>query len=81
MNTLDEVPNDPQVLARKMFVDLDTPDGEKVKQIGISVKLSETPGSIRSLAPSLGQHTDEILADIGYDPTQIVRWRDEGSIR
>jgi crotonobetainyl-CoA:carnitine CoA-transferase CaiB-like acyl-CoA transferase len=81
MNTLDEVPNDPQVLARKMIVDLDTPDGEKVKQVGISVKLSETPGSIRSLAPSLGQHTDEILADIGYDPSQIARWREEGSIK
>jgi len=80
MNTLDEVPNDPQVLARKMIVDLDTPDGEKVKQVGISVKLSETPGSIRSLAPSLGQHTDEILADIGYDPSQIARWREDGSI-
>ena len=65
MLTLDEVPNDPQVLARKMIVEVDTPEGGKVKQVGISVKLSDTPGTIRSLAPKLGQHTDEILARAG----------------
>ncbi len=81
MYTLDEVPNDPQVLARKMIVELDTPEGGKVKQVGISVKLSETPGSIRSLAPKLGQHTDEILGDLGYEQAQIERWREEGSIK
>ncbi len=54
MLTLDEVPDDPQVLARKMIVDVDTPDGGTVKQVGISVKLSETPGSIRSVAPEAG---------------------------
>ncbi len=81
MNTLDEVPNDPQVLARKMIVEVEGPDGLKVKQVGISVKLSDTPGSIRSLAPTLGQHTDEILADIGYRKEDIERWREEGSIK
>ena len=81
MNTLDEVPNDPQVLARKMIVELDAPGGQKVKQIGISVKLSETPGSIRSLAPSLGQHTDEVLGELGYGKEQIDRWREEGAVK
>ncbi len=81
MNTLDEVANDPQVRARKMIVDLDAEDGRKVKQVGISVKLSETPGSIRSLAPALGQHTEEILTGLGYTLEQIQKWRDEGSIK
>jgi crotonobetainyl-CoA:carnitine CoA-transferase CaiB-like acyl-CoA transferase len=81
MNTLDEVEHDPQVRARKMIVELDAPGGQKVKQVGISVKLSETPGSIRTLAPALGQHTDEVLATLGYSPEQIEKWRDEGAIK
>ncbi|HEY6420053.1 MAG TPA: CaiB/BaiF CoA-transferase family protein [Candidatus Binataceae bacterium] len=81
MLTLDEVPNDPQVKARKMVVELDAPDGQKVKQVGISVKLAETPGSIRSLAPQLGQHTDEVLGELGYPQEQIDRWREEGAVR
>src|SRR5580658_3922471 len=81
MLTLDEVPNDPQVKARKMVVELDAPDGQKVRQVGISVKLSETPGTIRSLAPQLGQHTDEVLVGLGYPQEQIDRWREEGAVR
>lgn len=81
MLTLDEVDQDPQVRARKMVVELDGPGGEKIRQVGISVKLSETPGAIRSLAPALGQHTDEVLGDLGYEKEQIERWRGEGSIK
>ena len=81
MNTLDEVEADPQVQARKMIVELDAPEGRKVKQVGISVKLSETPGSIRSLAPTLGQHTEEIMHGLGYSDAQIEMWRADGSIK
>jgi crotonobetainyl-CoA:carnitine CoA-transferase CaiB-like acyl-CoA transferase len=81
MNTLDEVEADPQVQARKMIVELDTPEGRKVKQVGISVKLSETPGSIRSLAPTLGQHTEEVMHGLGYSDEQIEKWRADGSVK
>jgi crotonobetainyl-CoA:carnitine CoA-transferase CaiB-like acyl-CoA transferase len=81
MLTLDELENDPQIRARNMIVEVETASGEKVKQVGISVKLSETPGSIRSLAPELGQHTDAILADLGYTKNDAVRWRAEGAIK
>ena len=81
MLTLDELENDPQIRARNMIVEVETPSGETVKQVGISVKLSETPGSIRSLAPSLGQHTDAILADLGYSPQDVARWRADGAVR
>jgi formyl-CoA transferase len=64
-----------------MIVEVETGSGETVKQVGVSVKLSETPGSIRSLAPTLGQHTDAILADLGYSPHEVARWRADGAIR
>ncbi|MGH7906271.1 MAG: CaiB/BaiF CoA transferase family protein [Candidatus Binataceae bacterium] len=81
MLTLDEVGDDPQVKSRQMIVEMEAPGGEKVRQVGVSVKLSETPGSIKSLAPSLGQHTDEILGGLGYAPETIKRWREEGAIK
>jgi crotonobetainyl-CoA:carnitine CoA-transferase CaiB-like acyl-CoA transferase len=81
MLTLDELEHDPQIRARNMIVEVETPTGEKVKQVGISVKLSDTPGSIRSLAPKLGQHTEEVLGGLGYSKDDIVRWREEGAVR
>jgi alpha-methylacyl-CoA racemase len=81
MLTLDELEHDPQIRARNMIVEVEGPDGGKVKQVGISVKLSDTPGSIRSLAPTLGQHTDAILADLGYSQEDVTRWRTEGAIK
>jgi alpha-methylacyl-CoA racemase len=81
MNTLDEVAEDPQVRARKMIVELDAPGGQKVRQVGISVKLSDTPGSIRSLAPRLGEHTEEVLTGLGYSTEQIAKWRSDGAVK
>ena len=81
MLTLDELEHDPQIKARNMIVEVETPTGEKVKQVGIAMKLSETPGSIRSVAPATGQHTDAILADLGYTPEDVTRWRADGAIR
>jgi crotonobetainyl-CoA:carnitine CoA-transferase CaiB-like acyl-CoA transferase len=81
MHTLDEVEADPQVRARRMIVELEAPDGAKVKQVGVSVKLSETPGLIRSLAPRLGEHTVEIMHWLGYSDEQIEKWRGDGAIK
>jgi crotonobetainyl-CoA:carnitine CoA-transferase CaiB-like acyl-CoA transferase len=81
MLTLDEVAGDPQVKAREMVVELDTPDGERVRQVGVAVKLSRTPGAVRSVAPRLGQHTDEILGALGYDAARIARLREEGAVK
>ncbi|MGO9800843.1 MAG: CaiB/BaiF CoA transferase family protein [Candidatus Binatus sp.] len=81
MLTLDEVPSDPQVLAREMIVEVEGPGGQKIKQVGVSLKFSDTPGSIRSLAPQLGQHTDEILGALGYAKDEIDRWREAGAIK
>ncbi|MGH8324299.1 MAG: CoA transferase, partial [Steroidobacteraceae bacterium] len=81
MLTLDELEHDPQIRARNMIVEVPTPDGGMVKQVGVAMKLSETPGSIRSVAPQMGEHTDAILADLGYTPDDAARWRADGAIK
>jgi alpha-methylacyl-CoA racemase len=81
MLTLDEVEHNPQVKERNMIVEVETPTGEKAKQVGISIKLSATPGSIRQLPAHLGQHTDEILAELGYSQESIEKWRKDGAIK
>ena len=77
---MDEVFSDPQVLQRNMVVEVEHPNFGKVKQVGISVKLSETPGAIRSLAPTLGQHTEEVLLSLGYAKEKIEELRAGGAI-
>jgi crotonobetainyl-CoA:carnitine CoA-transferase CaiB-like acyl-CoA transferase len=78
---LDETAGDPHLRARDMIVEVDHPEAGPVKQVGISVKLSDTPGQIRFLAASLGTHTEEILTGLGYTPENIAQLRAEGAIK
>jgi len=70
----------PQARAREMRVSVDHPALGPIEQIGIPFKLSATPASIRSAPPLLGEHSDEILAELGYDEAAIVHMRDVGAI-
>ena len=70
---LDEALSDPQALERGMVVELEAPgvpEG-RVVQPGIPFHLSETPGKVRHAGSVTGQHTAEVLADLGYTPIQI----------
>ncbi|MEK7847955.1 MAG: CoA transferase, partial [Chloroflexota bacterium] len=80
VNNLDETFEDPQVRHRQMVVELDHPRVGKVKQIGIPIKLSETPGNIRTLGVLLGAHTDEILKGLGYNRRQVSALRKRGAV-
>ena len=60
----DEVFTDPQILAREMVVETDHPVTGKFRTLGVNVKLSDTPGSVRRPAPRLGEHTEEVLAEV-----------------
>lgn len=75
---MEQVWSDDQVQAREMEVTLDHPTAGPVHYIGLAVKMYGTPGEIRSPAPLLGEHTDEILKFAGYSPEEIVAMRDEG---
>ena len=64
-----------------MTVALDHPTAGRIKNIGVPVKLSETPGSVRSPSPLLGQHTDGVLSDMGYSEDEIAALRAAGVIQ
>ena len=58
---------------REMLVDVEHPGCETpVKQTGVPIKMTETPGRIRQRAAILGEHTDQIMAEVGYKETEIA---------
>lgn len=78
--SLDEVFTDPQIQHRRMVMQMEHPTEGKVRQVGIAIKLSDTPGEVRSFPPVPGQHTDEILSGLGYSPQKIAELREEGVV-
>jgi crotonobetainyl-CoA:carnitine CoA-transferase CaiB-like acyl-CoA transferase len=69
--TFDETVEDPHIKAREMFFDVEHPIIGKMKNIGYPVKFSRTPQQFRSAAPWLGQHTTDVLTELGYPADQI----------
>ena len=69
---MEQVYQDPQVLAREMLVDIEDPDIGTIRNIGLPVKLSVTPGKIRRRAPFLGEHTTEVLLEHGFSDDEVA---------
>jgi len=80
INTLDEVFADPQVKTYGFPVEVEHPKMGKMKLVGNAVDMSRTPPSIDSPPPVLGEHTDEILAALGYASPAIADLRSKGAI-
>ena len=76
---IEQVYADPQVRSRDMAVPLEHPKAGAIRNIGVAVKLSDTPGAVRTPAPTLGQHTDEALAEFGYGDEEIAALRECGA--
>jgi crotonobetainyl-CoA:carnitine CoA-transferase CaiB-like acyl-CoA transferase len=74
IQTLSEVISDPLFREREMILEVPGASGEKQTAIGVPVKLSETPGSVRSAAVDFGANTASILRELGYSEKQIKQF-------
>jgi crotonobetainyl-CoA:carnitine CoA-transferase CaiB-like acyl-CoA transferase len=72
---IEEMVNDPQINHRQMIVDVEHPTHGRVRQFGVAIKLSDTPGSVRSAAPLGGEHTEVVLKDLGFGAADIAGLR------
>jgi crotonobetainyl-CoA:carnitine CoA-transferase CaiB-like acyl-CoA transferase len=78
INTLDDLPTDPQIVANDYLPEFDHPTYGKTRYPPIPVEFSRTPGALRMPAPEFGQHTEEVLQDLlGYTWEQITELRAE----
>ncbi|MDP6100292.1 MAG: CoA transferase [Dehalococcoidia bacterium] len=76
-----ELPNDPQVTENNYIVDYDHPSLENAKVVGFPVTFTETPCAIQAPAPQFGQHTEEVLIELGdYTWDDIAKLREEEAI-
>ncbi len=81
VRTLDEVLRDPQVAAREMIQEIDHPAAGALKLLGVPIKLSETPGAVRTPPPRLGAHTAAVLTELaGLSRGEVDALRNAGVV-
>ena len=76
-----EVSKDPQAIANNYFIDVNHAEWGKIKMVGFPWDFSETPASWRREAPALGQHSEEVLLELGYKKEEIASFKKEGVIQ
>jgi len=76
----DDLLDDPQVKHNEMFIDVQHPDAGNLRLVGHPGKLSATPGTVRYPPPRVGEHTDQVLQELGFDTGRIADLRAKGAI-
>jgi formyl-CoA transferase/CoA:oxalate CoA-transferase len=80
VRSITEALADPQLAAREMIVPLEHVAAGPIRVLGSPLKLSDTPASVRTPPPSLGQHTDAVLREIGLSSEEIASLRSTGAV-
>ena len=80
VQSVEEVVHDPHAAARDMFVKLQHPTAGEITVTGIPVKLSETPGRVETPPPTLGQHSEEVLRELGFEQEEIDELKEKSVI-
>jgi len=80
VRTLEDVATDTQALVNGLFTDIEHPLAGKIKLVATPVKFCQNPASIKTAAPEVGQHTEEILLDLGYSWDDLAQLKEEGVI-
>ncbi len=78
LNDVHEIENDPQMVHREVIVEIDYPPMGKVKQIKTPFKMSKTPPTVRWI-PRYGEHTETVLAELGFGKDDLAKLRAEGA--
>ncbi len=78
--TYDQTLSDPHIKARNMVIEMDHPKIGRMKLLGLPIKSSGELVQIRTAAPWLGQHSDDVLKDLGYDQARIAALHDAGVV-
>jgi formyl-CoA transferase len=76
----EELLDDPQVVENGFIASFDHPLMGPVRQAGPMIQMSETPLRAQGSSPTLGEHTDSIMRDLGYDDAAIAALRDAGTL-
>jgi crotonobetainyl-CoA:carnitine CoA-transferase CaiB-like acyl-CoA transferase len=78
---MDQLFQDPQVVHNEMVAEIDHPLAGKIKTLRTPIRFSASPLSIKRPPPLLGQHTEEILSELGYTAEEIERRKATGAVK
>jgi crotonobetainyl-CoA:carnitine CoA-transferase CaiB-like acyl-CoA transferase len=81
INDYGQALSSPQIVARDMVVEVDHPTLGHIRTLGSPIKMSATPPDVARRSPLLGEHTDEVLSEAGFEDHEILALREAGAIR
>ena len=80
VQAFDRLVDDPQVAHNDLLTTVEHPNGGDVRVVGVPMRFSRTPGTVRRGPPTVGEHTDEVLAEAGYSDEEIRAFHDDGVV-